>query len=133
MRLGCDYGYDLMMWTFDGYGYVEPGVGSFQLKAMERLQMIGTDCVFDLDIRDYNLWTQEDMPVILVLYDAGRRRAVWLAIQRYFASPTAPVPRKNAKTVRVRVPERSVLARRAVTAIQKLKRETLARHKVVKP
>lgn len=122
-RLGSDYSYDLMMWTFDEHGYVEPGVVYFQFKAMERLQTSGVDCVFDLDVRDYNLWTRERMPVILILYDAERKRAVWLSVQAYFGSPSAPVPRKNARTVRVRVPERNVFGHRAVVSIRKLKQE----------
>jgi hypothetical protein len=125
-RLSSDYGYDLVMWTFDEDGYAESGLVYFQFKAMERLQVVGTDCVFDLDVRDYNLWTREYMPVILVLYDAGKRRAVWLAIQLYFAAPDAPKPRKGAKTVRVRIPYRSVMGSRAIASIHKLKREKLA-------
>jgi hypothetical protein len=34
-RLGSDYGYDLLMNTFDEAGYVEPGSIYFQLKASE--------------------------------------------------------------------------------------------------
>jgi hypothetical protein len=36
-RLGSDYGYDLLMTTFDEQGYVEPGSVYFQFKAMEAL------------------------------------------------------------------------------------------------
>ena len=54
-RLSSDYGYDLLMYTFDERGYPEPGVVYFQFKAMEQLEKNGTDYVFDLDIRDYNL------------------------------------------------------------------------------
>lgn len=54
-RLGSDYGYDLVVWTFDEKGYAEPGAIYFQLKARETLDENRTDYVFDLDIRDYNL------------------------------------------------------------------------------
>src|SRR4051794_21904716 len=96
-RLGSDYGYDLVMWTFDEDGHVEPGTVPFQFKAMEHLDQSGTDYVFDLDIRDYNLWIREEMPVILVLYDATRRRAYWLAIQSYFEGDVARRPKQGAK------------------------------------
>src|SRR5438552_17494824 len=66
-RLGSDYGYDLLMWTFDEQGYVEPGAIYFQFKARETLNERATGYVYDLDIRDYNLWIREEMPVILVL------------------------------------------------------------------
>src|SRR5947209_151258 len=69
-RPGSDYGYDLVMRTFDEQGYVEPGSVYFQLKAMETLEARGTDYVYDIDIRDYNLWTREKLPVVFVLFDA---------------------------------------------------------------
>ncbi len=79
-RMERDYGYDLLMFTSDEHGYIEPGFLLFQVKAAAVLPIIDGDCYFDLDIRDYNLWMLEEMPVILVLYDASRRRAYWLAV-----------------------------------------------------
>src|SRR6266853_2260927 len=73
-RLEKDYGYDLFLFTFDEDGYAEPGVVRLQLKAAVSLPSIGADYVFDLDIRDDNLWMAEELPVILILYDATRRR-----------------------------------------------------------
>src|SRR6516165_1437396 len=67
-RLGSDYGYDLILWTFDPEGFAEPGSVYFQFKAMETLIESGPDYVYDMDIRDYNLWTGEQWPVILVLF-----------------------------------------------------------------
>jgi hypothetical protein len=46
-RFGSDYGYDLVMRTFDEEGYVEPGSVYFQLKASESLQAVGADFAFD--------------------------------------------------------------------------------------
>ena len=60
-------------------------------KATETLKKSGTAYVFDLDIRDYHLWQIEPMPVFLVLFDAARRRAYWLYVQRFsrkFVAPT---------------------------------------------
>lgn len=54
-RLDSDYGYDLLLFTYDDRGYIEPGSMFSQLKAAESLKAIGTNYVFDLDIRDYNL------------------------------------------------------------------------------
>src|ERR1043166_2939658 len=62
-RLEHDYGYDLLLTTFDENGYVEPGFLVFQFKAAEALQAVGSDFVFDLDVRDYNLWMSEWFPV----------------------------------------------------------------------
>src|SRR5215472_14353695 len=66
-RLGSDYGYDLIMWTFDARGHAEPGAIYFQFKARETLDDQGGNYVYDLDIRDYNLWIREEAPVILIL------------------------------------------------------------------
>jgi hypothetical protein len=121
-RLGSDYGYDLIAWTFDEEGYAEPGALCFQFKAMEALQESGPDYVYDLDVRDYNLWTREEAPVIFILFDATRRRAYWLGVQPYFQADQARHPKKAAKTVRLRVPKRQVVSRRAVARMRDLKR-----------
>ena len=124
-RLGSDYGYDLFLSTYDEHGYVEPSVVCLQIKAAESLQRTGSDYVFDLDVRDYSLWILEEMPVILILFDASRRRAYWLAVQSYFREDAARRPKEGAKTVRVRVPTRQVVNRRAIAKWRDLKWETI--------
>jgi hypothetical protein len=124
-----DYGYDLSVITYDRDGYVEPGLFFLQLKAAETLPKSGTDFLFDLDVRDYNLWMLELVPVILVLFDAARRRAYWLHVQAYFRQVQARQPKKGAKTVRVRVPERQAVNRRAIAAMRRLTQERLFRLK----
>jgi Domain of unknown function (DUF4365) len=126
-RLGSDYGYDLVVTTYDELGYIEPGQLLLQIKAGESLAGVGTAYVFDLDIRDYNLWMREKMPVILVLFDATRKRAFWLAIQDYFRAGEARRPRKGAKTVRVHVPMRRAVNRRAIATMRALKQAAIAR------
>jgi hypothetical protein len=120
-RLGSDYGYDVLMTTFDEHGYVEPGSVYFQFKAKEALEEVGAHHAYDLDIRDYNLWTREKMPVIFILYDASRRRAYWLAIQEYFREDVARRPRKGARSVRIRVPRRQLVSGRAIATMRELK------------
>lgn len=120
-RLEKDYGYDLILFTFDEQGYAEPGLVSLQLKAAETLQAVGSGLVFDLDIRDYNLWMAEKFPVMLILFDASRRRAYWLHIQQFFQGEAARKPKAGAKTVRVEVPARQVVNRRAVARMRALK------------
>src|SRR5579859_4577501 len=63
-RVNQDYGYDLFLSTYDEEGYVEPDVVAIQLKAAESLPPVGPDYVFDLDIKDFNLWVLEKFPVI---------------------------------------------------------------------
>src|SRR3954471_20440350 len=83
-RLSSDYGYDLVLFTYDEQGYIEPDSVYIQLKAAESLHAVGSDYIFDLDIRDYNLWILVKTPVILILFEASRRRAYWLHIQGFF-------------------------------------------------
>jgi len=120
-RLGSDYGYDLIVRTFDEEGYIEPGAIYFQFKAMETLNAIRADYFYDLDVRDYNLWMREETPVILILFDAGKKRAVWLPIQRYFAEDISRQPKKGTKTVRVRVPKRQPVNRQAIAEFRRLR------------
>jgi hypothetical protein len=126
-RLTPDYGYDLVLFTHDEQGYLEPGSGYIQLKAAEQLRAARSAYVFDLDIRDYNLWMLEEVPVILILFDASRRRAYWVGVQDYFNTDVARQPRKGAKTVRVRVPARQPVNRRAVATWRHLIRAALHR------
>jgi hypothetical protein len=120
-RVEGDYGYDLLLFTYDEQGYSEPDFLSLQLKAAEMLEAVASDYVFDVDIRDYNLWMLERMPVILILFDASRRQAYWLAVQAYFSANVVRQPKKGAKTVRVRVPKRQVVNRRAIAKMRDLK------------
>src|SRR5262249_33266121 len=106
------------------HGYPEPDLIYLQLKASEHLPFLGDACAFDLDIRDYNLWLRERMPVILVLFDAVRKRAYWLFIQQYFR-PSSRRPAKGAKTIRVRVPLQQTISRRAIARIRALKEESM--------
>jgi hypothetical protein len=124
-RLERDYGYDLFLLTFDQHGYAEPGLVWLQLKAEESLHPVGSNYVYDLDIRDYNLWMMEEIPVILILFDAARRRAYWLYIQRYFHEDPTRRPKKGKKKVRVRVPRQQVVNRPAIAKMRDLKEEAL--------
>jgi hypothetical protein len=123
-RVEKDYGYDLLLFTFDEQGYAEPDLVRLQLKAAETLKAVRSRYVFDLDIRDYNLWTEEKLPVMLILFDASRRRAYWLDVQRYFQEEPARRPKAGLKTVRVRIPRRQVVNRRAIARMRAIKGES---------
>jgi hypothetical protein len=126
-RLEHDYGYDLHLITYDAQGYVEPGSIYLQLKASDTLQESGEVYVFDLDIRDCNLWLMEPMPVFLVLFDASRRKGYWLHVQHFFQEDPSRRPKRGAKTVRVHVPRRQMINRRAVARMRLAKQEVLER------
>ncbi len=129
-RMVQDYGYDLLLLTYDEEGYIEPGVAFLQLKASEKLRRSGANYVFDLDIRDYQLWISNNWPVFLILFDAGRRRACWLDVQKYFDADALRRPRKGAKAVRVRVPMRQAISCRAVAQMRETKQAVVTAGKV---
>jgi hypothetical protein len=96
------------------------------------LRLTGAGYVFDLDVRDYNLWMAEKMPEVLVLFDASCRRAYWVAVKDYFRDP-ARGPRRGAKTVRVRVARRQGFNRQAVAYLRGLKNHLYGRVKGGQP
>lgn len=120
-RLSPDYGYDLALFTYDENGHVEPNSVMIQVKATESLNTGDSECTYDIDARDYNLWTWERAPVVLVLYDAARKRAYWLHIQRYFKEDASRQLAQGARTVRVRIPISQVLNRKAIAMMREMK------------
>ena len=121
-RVDRDYGYDLILSTFDEQGYVEPGLLFIQIKAAESLRRNGRHYVYDLDIRDYNLWTWERLPVILILFDVGKKRSYWLPIQEYFRENPARKPKQGNRTIRVLVPNGQAVNCEAIARMRELKR-----------
>jgi hypothetical protein len=97
----------------------------FQVKAMESLDQRGAYYPFDLDIRDWNLWMRERVPVCLVLFDATRKRAYWIAVQQYFTAGPGTEPQKGARTIRVKVPKGQVVNRRAISIMRERKLATI--------
>ncbi len=124
-RFEQDYGYDLIVFTYDSSGYAEEGSLYIQLKASEALKTTGADFVFDLNLRDYDRWKSEPMPVILILFDAEKRRAYWLYIQRYFTDDESRRPRRGVDSVRVYVPARHRVNRRAIAQMRRFKQAML--------
>lgn len=117
-RIVPDYGYDLSIVTFDEAGYAENGLILVQLKATDSLKAVGEGFAFDVDIRDHNLWTREQFPVILILYDAAVGRGYWVHIQDYFRDRR---PKSGAKTVRILVPRRQPLTRRSIGRLRAIR------------
>lgn len=80
-----DYGYDLVMSTYNKEGGIESGFVKFQLKATDGITILkdGKTISFTADKRDLSLWAEELFPVYLVVYDATKEEAYWLYIQLY--------------------------------------------------
>lgn len=115
-----DYGYDLGLYTFDENGEREPGLIFFQLKATDTLQTRQSDgaIVQVIDLRDMELWCREDVPVILVVYDASNDRAYWLHIQATYALSALP---QNQATISLALPNTNVVNEEAIRRVRELK------------
>jgi hypothetical protein len=72
-RVEKDYGYDLIMFTYDNHGEIENGQVYLQLKATDNISIVDNTITFSVSIKDLNLWIKEPMPVFIILYDANRR------------------------------------------------------------
>jgi len=122
-RMHSDYGYDLIMSTFNANGELEAGVVFFQVKATDSLPLLadGKTVSWVVSRRDLLSWVNEAFPVILVIYDGRRDRALWLHVQSYFAHHPAADLFLAGETISVRVPVTNRLNRRSVQRIIQLK------------
>ena len=122
-----DYGYDVMVFTYDEHGHLEPGPILVQLKATDHLNVLkdGKTISFPMDRRDLKVWLREADPVFFVVYDAQRKRAYWLNVQDYFKNvPTKDLFAKSGR-VTVHIPVANRVNRRAIQRIAKCRDENL--------
>jgi hypothetical protein len=111
-----DYGVDLLVYTYNDSGKVEPGEIYLQLKATDHLKVVaaGKMIAQRLERRDVVAWLRQLMPVILVVYDAPADVAYWLHLQDHFARRPRFNPRTGSSTLTVRIPRGNVLDSGAV-------------------
>lgn len=85
-RIEYDYGFDLIIFTYDPTGEIENGQIYVQIKAPELLKIPEGQITipFSLQRADLELWLKEPIPCILILYEAQTDRAYWLYLQAYF-------------------------------------------------
>ncbi len=83
-RVEHDYGVDLLMFTYADSGEIENGDVRFQVKATDKLNVLGDGVTIALRVStaDVQNWKYELMPVILVVYDAANEEAYWVYVQR---------------------------------------------------
>jgi len=127
-RPGEDYGYDVIVNTFDDQGYAESGEIRIQLKASDNHNYIKnkTFISFGITRKHYELWMNELMPVFLVLYDAQEKKAYWLYVQEHFASDPSQKPKAGAQTLTLRVPVVNEFTEATVDYIRESKLKVLA-------
>jgi hypothetical protein len=86
-KFDADYGYDAELYTYNNNGEIENDVVYIQLKAtdnIEKYHLKSGGFSFPIDKQDIELWLNQTMPVILILFDAQKDKAYWLYLQFYF-------------------------------------------------
>jgi hypothetical protein len=129
-----DYGYDLVVTTFDAHGHVESGVIYVQLKASRRLRLSRkkNGYPFSISRQHYNLWSDEPMPVFLVRYCRHRNCAYWLYLQPYFKKHPELFKRKSQKSATLYIPAKNRLGPDTIEYMRGKKQEVVcAKNQVV--
>ncbi len=128
-RIEHDYGIDLLLYTYNEDGELENGQVFMQLKATDNPTVLadGETIAFALERADLELWLQEPMPVILVVYDAPRDRAHWLYVQAYFEDLRRAGfdLREAGSTVTVHLPSATVVDQTAIRTFARYKDNVL--------
>lgn len=122
-----DYGYDLLLSTYDSNGEPENGEVRIQLKATDSLVLLKDKKFVSWRVlrSDLARWLQDPFPVILIVYDARNDCAYWLFVQRYFELIAgfnlfaAPI------TLSVKIPVENVLDQRALVLFSSFRDQML--------
>ena len=121
-RVEKDYGYDLIMFTYNQDGEIETGHIYIQIKATDNITSTEGKIKFPLKIKDIDLWQHEPLPVILILYDAKNDVAYWLYIQAYFEKHLVT---NQTKTIMVCLDVDNKLSVKSIQAFQKFKQSVI--------
>jgi Domain of unknown function (DUF4365) len=127
-RIEYDYGYDLIIFTYNDEGEIENGQIYIQLKATDSLSTLADQktITFTLARSDLELWLSEPMPCILIIYDASCSQAYWLYLQAYFESLEGFDLPKMGDSITVRLSKDNILNRQAIKIFAKFKNDVLS-------
>ena len=122
-RVRYDYGYDGYFQTFNDIGEIEYGNIFMQLKSTDTLKLSKHEqsvVIFDLSIRDLELWLLGSGMMVLIVYDAQLEQAFFVDLKDYFEQNREAL--KNArKFVRVYIPTKNVFNPTSVKKLRKIK------------
>lgn len=130
-----DYGYDLVVITYDEEGFPESNDLRIQLKASDDPRFVegGSAIACRVEKRHYNLWMEELMPVLLVAYDAREQRTYCVEVREYFAADPSRSPKAGARSITVRIPLANAFGGATVDHARGRKSAILARIREVGP
>jgi hypothetical protein len=101
-----DYGYDLIVSTFDEQGYAESGEIRVQLKASDAPKFSKDKSFISVQVtrKHVELWANELMPVFLILYDASERKAYWFDVGEYVDAQPSHTLYVRPQTLTLNIP-----------------------------
>ena len=115
-----DYGYDGMIETFNELGERQNQLFMIQLKSTDYIQKSHQNggYIVDLSKRDLELWLENQLPVLLILYDAQEEVAYFTDLQTYFNENKLSL-KIVRKFVRIYLPPQFVFNKIAIQEFQK--------------
>lgn len=115
-RIKYDYGIDLVLFTYDTNGEIENGQIFIQLKATDSLRLQTRQPVISFAIAhsDLELWLNEPMPCMLIVYDASEDVAYWCYLQAYFERIPGFDLAVAGQSVTVRIPRANIVDESAI-------------------
>jgi len=132
-----DYGYDLVITTFDykgnadlESGEVENGSVYVQLKSTDKLKKLKKDSTkisFTIKCRHIEYWKAEPLPVILVVYSVPDQIAYWLHMQPYLKSPKFVPSSRQQEEITVNLSSENIVDEEAIKTFRKYKSDILKR------
>jgi hypothetical protein len=128
-RIRYDYGYDGYFQTFNDNGEIEANSIFIQLKSTDNLKSNGKEqnsIIFDLSIRDLELWLLGKEMMLLIVYDAKLEQAFFVDLRAYFSQNKEALINVN-KFVRVYIPNKNILNPAAVKQLRTIKNSVYGR------
>jgi hypothetical protein len=126
-RVEYDYGFDLILFTYNINSEIENGQIYLQLKATDFLRTL-TDketIAFSIARSDLELWLFEPMPCILIVYDAQLDIAYWLYLQAYFENLPGFDLSRVGESVTVHLPKTNILDQEAIKKFAQYRNDIL--------
>jgi len=118
-----DYGYDLLLSTYNSNGEPENGEVRIQLKATDSLSPLKDKKFISWRLlrSDLARWLYDQFPVILVVYDAHKDCAYWLYVQRHFEQIIGFNLFSAPESITVRIPIENILDREAILSFSRFR------------
>ena len=118
-RVHYDYGYDLILSTYNANGEVESEYTSIQLKATDAPRFVEnrSEIALTVERRDWDFWREQGPPVLLILFDAENEVAYWVHVQAVLLAAS----QSAAQTITVRFDRQQIVSEEAVAEWRRIK------------